>query len=75
MTEMYFIEEQMRQMLEAQIKDAGSVRPWARKNRVNVSSVGDAIYKNENFPPVVAKAMGFVKVKEPRRWVKKQPTK
>lgn len=60
-------DEDLRKMLEAQIKEAGSLEKWILslkpKKRMSSSLVGIALYTQNPLPPKVAKALGYKKVK------------
>lgn len=68
-------EEDLRKLLEARIKEAGSLRKWLlslkKKVRPSSSLVGVALYDAKKpIPPKVAKALGYKKVED---WIAIKP--
>jgi hypothetical protein len=64
-------DEDLRKLLKAKIKEAGSLEKWILslppKKKVSTSWAGVALYEDKPFPPKVARALGYKKVKT---WVR-----
>ncbi len=63
-------DSELRIILEAEIKEAKSLRKWAAEKGISPASGSIARLGCQPFPPIIATAFGYEKIKDARRWTK-----